>query len=231
MKQRILLVEDEAAVARLLLDNLRAEGYEVAWSPMGRDVTEQVKSFAPDLVLLDLMLPNGVDGFEICRYLAGGAEPIPTIVLTARGERRDRVKGLSLGADDYVVKPFALDELLCRIQAVLRRTSRRVAKLRLGNTVVDFKNLRAFTRKGRDVAEVHLTDREFEVLRHMAKRSGSVVTRDELLRLIWGTGIPAVTRAVDNLIFCLRRKIEPDPHRPRYIHTAYGGGYRLVTDN
>ena len=225
MTKRILIIEDDKAIARLLRDNLTYEGFVVESSETGDDALRKAKQFVPDLVLLDLMLPNGVDGFDLCRSLSQGASRVPVIILTARGEKQDRVRGLKLGADDYVTKPFALDELLARVHAVLRRTKPRLERLRLGDVVLDFQRLRAT--KGNE--ELVLTDREFEVLRYLAERAGSVVTRDELLLLVWGYSDAPLTRTVDNLIFRLRQKIERDPHRPVHIRKAYGDGYRLVT--
>jgi DNA-binding response OmpR family regulator len=224
VNKRILVIEDDKAIARLLIDNLRIEGFDVDWSGTGQDVVQAVKQFRPDLVLLDLMLPNGVDGFELCRQFSQAPARTPVIILTARGEKQDRVRGLKLGADDYVVKPFALDELLARIHSVLRRTRPRTEHLRLGQTTIDFTHLQAF----RGSQELVLTDREFEVLRHLAERAGSVVTRDEMLALVWGYESTPETRTVDNFIFRLRHKIEPDPRHPKYIRTVYGDGYRLV---
>jgi two-component system response regulator VicR len=225
--KRILIVEDDKAIARLLRDNLTYEGFIVESSETGRDALAKVKQFAPDLVLLDLMLPNGVDGFDICRSISQGPSRLPVIILTARGEKDDRVRGLRLGADDYVTKPFTLDELLARVHAVLRRTKPRRERVRLGDVVVDFQRLRA-TKTG---DTLDLTDKEFEVLRFLAERAGQVVSRDELLLLVWGYSDAPLTRTVDNLIFRLRHKIEPDPHHPTYIRTAYGDGYRLVTSD
>jgi DNA-binding response OmpR family regulator len=144
--------------------------------------------------------------------------------MTAKGAKEDRVRGLTLGADDYVVKPFALDELLARVHAVLRRTKPRLDRITIGDTTVDFRQLRASNKNG----PLSLTDREFEVLRHLAERAGSVVSREELLRLVWGYSDAPMTRTVDNFIFRLRHKLEPNPHKPRYIRTAHGDGYRLT---
>lgn len=234
MAKRLLLVEDDDALGRLLSDNLQSVGFVVEWSHTGPDALEKIKEVMPDLVILDLMLPGGLDGFELCEELGRqsawqGGDHVPIIVLTARGQQADRVRGLNAGADDYVVKPFDLDELLARIAAVLRRTKRTrspIRTLRLGETVVDFQKMRAF--KGME--KLVLTDREFELLRYLAVRAGSVVTREELLSFVWGYSHLAQTRTVDNFIFRLRHKIEPDPHRPVYIRTAYGDGYRLTTD-
>ena len=222
--KRVLIVEDDTAIARLLRDNLQFEGFSVEWSRTGRDAVTLANRFAPDLVLLDLMLEEGVDGLELCRVFTQSADHTPVIILTARGTKEDRVRGLTLGADDYVVKPFALDELLARVHAVLRRTKPRLDQIRIGDTTVDFRRLKAFGSNG----EIVLTDREFEVLRHLAERAPAVVTRDDLLRLVWGYSDMPMTRTVDNFIFRLRHKLEPDPHHPRYIRTAHGDGYRLT---
>lgn len=223
--KRILLVEDDRAIARLVRDNLAFEGFEVECAENGDEALAAAKRHAPDLVLLDLMLPSGIDGFELCQRFRQTHSRTAVIILTARGQSEDRVRGLKLGADDYVVKPFALDELLARVHAVLRRTQSRVDRVILGDTVVDFTRLRAT--KGSD--EVSLTDREFEILRHLAEHQGELVTRGELLRLVWGYQEAPTTRTVDSFIFRLRRKIESDPHNPKYIRTAHGDGYRLIT--
>jgi DNA-binding response OmpR family regulator len=224
MSKRVLIVEDDKAIAALLRDNLEFEGFAVDWSETGADALQRAKRFSPDLVLLDLMLPNNLDGLELCRKFVNGREPVPVIILTARGQKEDRVRGLTLGADDYIVKPFALEELLARVNAVLRRTKRRVNELKVGNVTVDFTRLRAS--KGN--RELVLTDREFEILRYLTERAGTIVSRDELLHLVWGYDQTPLTRTVDNFIFRLRQKIEDDPHHPKYIRTAYGDGYRLT---
>jgi DNA-binding response OmpR family regulator len=223
--KRILVVEDDRAIARLVRDNLVFEGFQVECAENAHDALAAAKRHAPDLVLLDLMLPSGMDGFELCQTFRETHNRTAVIILTARGQSEDRVRGLKLGADDYVVKPFALDELLARVHAVLRRTLCRVDRVVLGETVVDFTQLRATKPSG----ELSLTDREFEILRHLAERQGELVTRGELLRLVWGYQEAPTTRTVDSFIFRLRRKIEPDPHNPKYIRTAHGDGYRLIT--
>lgn len=225
--KRILIVEDDLAIGRLISDNLKFEGFCVESCTTAREAMSAVKRFAPDLVLLDLMLPNGDDGLELCRLFSSTPTRTPVIIITARGERHDRVRGLSLGADDYVVKPFALDELLARIHAVLRRTQPRLERLTLGTTEIDFIQLRA----SRDNQPVSLTDREFEILRHLAERLGRVVTREELLHLVWGYSDAPLTRTVDNFVFRLRHKLEPDPRHPRFIRKAYGDGYRLTVSD
>jgi DNA-binding response OmpR family regulator len=224
VKKRILIVEDDRSIARLLRDNLDFEGYDVECAENGTEALAAGKRFVPDLVLLDLMLPGGIDGFELCRTFSQAANRTAVIILTARGMKQDRVRGLQLGADDYVIKPFALDELLARVHAVLRRTQPRIEQVVLGETVVDF--TRRHATKG--ARELSLTDREFEILRHLAERQGKMVTRSELLHLVWGYPEAPTTRTVDSFMCRLRRKIEPDPHHPRYIRTAHGDGYRLT---
>jgi DNA-binding response OmpR family regulator len=224
--KRVLIVEDDKAIARLLRDNLEYEGFVVETCDNGRDALPSVKRFTPDLLLLDLMLPHGADGFDICKALNESPTRVPVIILSARAQKEDRIKGLTLGADDYVTKPFALDELLARVHAVLRRTKPPIETLRLGTSVIDFKRLTA-TRAGK---KLELTDREFEILHCLAERAGHVVTRDELLHLVWGYSDAPLTRTVDNFVFRLRHKLEVDPRRPTYIRTAYGDGYRLITD-
>ena len=225
--KRILIIEDDKAIARLLTDNLEYEGFRVETCESGLDALAVVKRFTPDLLLLDVMLPHGPDGFEICRALNDGPGRTPVIILSARGHKEDRIRGLTLGADDYVTKPFALDELLARVHAVLRRTKPPIDQLKLGNTVIDFRRLRAYC----GTKPVELTDREFEILRCLADRAGNVVTRDELLHLVWGYSDAPLTRTVDNFILRLRHKLEPDPRRPTYIRKAYGDGYRLITSD
>jgi two-component system, OmpR family, alkaline phosphatase synthesis response regulator PhoP len=223
MKRRILVVEDDTSLARVLCDNLVYEGFDVAHAGDGRGALEQRNAFKPDLVLLDLTLP-GLDGFEVCRRLAEGQSRTAIIMLTARGQKEDKVQGLRLGADDYITKPFALDELLARIHAVLRRVHPAEDFLVLGSLRIDFGRYTA-TQNDEKVA---FSQRELEVLRYMTSRAGKVVTREELLRNVWGYQNIPLTRSVDNLIARLRWKVEPDPDNPRYIHTVYGDGYRLT---
>jgi two-component system response regulator MtrA len=222
MKKRILIVEDDGPLARVLVDNFTFEGYDVRWTGDGSVAVDAFREFAPDLVVLDLMLP-GRSGFELCGMLRQGGRT-PVIMLTARSQKADKLRGLNLGADDYVTKPFDLAELLARVRAVLRRTGRGVERLELGGVTVDFKSLRAT--KG--VAGVHLTYREFDVLRYLAERPERVVHRNELLREVWGYPDVPNTRSVDHAIARLRKKIESDPHHPRFIHTVHGDGYCLT---
>jgi DNA-binding response OmpR family regulator len=222
MQGRVLIVEDDDALARVIADNLRFAGYDVNSTGDGNEALSRLRTFQPDLILLDLMLPNR-NGFELCGVLRQGGRT-PVVILSARAQKADKLRGLALGADDYLTKPFDLDELLARIQAVLRRSRRAVDRLILGPLTVEFSTLRATVSN----REVHLTHREFDVLRYLAERQDRVVYRDELLREIWGyLDVPLATRSVDHAIARLRKKIEPDPHRPRFIRTVHGDGYVL----
>jgi two-component system alkaline phosphatase synthesis response regulator PhoP len=182
------------------------------------------RAASPDLIVLDVMLPDR-SGLELLGALRQGGRT-PIILLTARGERSDKLHGLRLGADDYITKPFDLEELLARVHAVLRRVRPGFERLSLGNVTVDF---RARTAKRRE-QNLRLTDHEFQLLEYLAERQDRVVYRDELLRDVWGYPEAPRTRSVDHAIARLRKKIEADPHRPRYIHTVHGDGYRLTSD-
>ena len=220
-KKRILVVEDDAALARVLKDSLTFAGFAVDCVGDGDTALQRIRADHPDLILLDIMLPRQ-NGFELCRVIRQSGRH-PVIMLTAREQKADKVRGLNAGADDYVTKPFHPEELLARINAVLRRVTPTVDRITLGQLVVDFASLSASL----GAHTLHLTHREFEVLRYLAERRGRVVTRSELLREIWGYLDTPNTRSVDDAIARLRKKIEEDPHTPRLIRTAYGGGYCL----
>jgi DNA-binding response OmpR family regulator len=224
MNARILIVEDDASLARVISDNLRFEGCSVRRVADGELAVQAASEFQPDLVLLDVMMP-GCDGFELFPLLHQGGR-VPIILLTARGDKADKIKGLNLGADDYVTKPFDLEELLARIHAVLRRTRPAIDRLELGRVIVDFAELRAT----RDGADLHLSHREFAVLRYLSERRDRVVHREELLREVWGYPQTPATRSVDHAIARLRKKIEVDPGHPKFIHTVHGDGYCLTLD-
>jgi DNA-binding response OmpR family regulator len=221
--KRILIVEDDASITRVLRDNLVFEGFDVQAAGSGEEALSCASAFAPDLVLLDIMLP-GIDGFQVCRALGETPTRTPIIILTARTQKDDKVHGLELGADDYVTKPFALDELLARIHAVLRRARPAQQRLVVGDLVVDFSQMRGW----RGDRELVLTHKELELLQYLAERAGRIVSRDELLRLVWRYAEVPITRTVDNFIARLRRKIELDPRHPRLIRTVHGDGYSLT---
>jgi DNA-binding response OmpR family regulator len=221
-RQRILIVEDDRALARVLSDNLSFSGFDVDWVDDGAEVLNKVRATSPDLVLLDVMLP-GRDGFNLCGLIRQGGRT-PVIMLTARDQKIDKLKGLELGADDYITKPFDFEELQARIRAVLRRARRSATRISVGDAVIDFVAFTA-TRGGLDL---RLSRREFDLLGYLAEREGRIVQRDELLREIWGFPDEPATRAVDYAIRRLRRKLEADPHNPRHIHTVHGNGYSLT---
>jgi len=224
MKKRVLLVEDDPVLTRVLRDNLTFEGFDVKSVLDGRQAQSIARDFAPDLVLLDVNLP-GMSGFDLCEAWRQRSQ-VPIILLTAMGQKGDKVRGLQLGADDYVTKPFDLEELLARIHAVLRRTRPFASRLVLGDVTIEFGTRKAM----RGPIELDLTHRDFEILQYLANRPHTIVSRDELLRAVWGYPDTAATRAVDHAIARLRKKIEEKPHKPRYIHTVHGDGYYLSPD-
>lgn len=224
MSKRILIAEDDASLSRTLRDNLSLEGFDVEWASDGNAAIQAFDACAPDLVLLDIGLP-GQTGFDLCRRWRNRGTPI--IMVTAKGRKEDKLKAFSLGVDDYITKPFELQELLARVRAVLRRSRPGTERIVLGTLTVDF--VRRDARDGDRV--IDLTNREFNVLQYLAERPTTVVRRDELLREVWGYNAAASTRAVDHAMVRLRRKIERDPHKPKFIHTMYGDGYCLTPNS
>ncbi|MBM4434222.1 MAG: response regulator transcription factor [Chloroflexi bacterium] len=222
----VLVVEDEPKIARVARDYLERAGFAVAVAGDARSALAQVRSAKPDLVLLDLGLPDQ-DGLDVIRSVRGGSR-VPIVVLTARGDESDRVVGLELGADDYVVKPFSPKELVARVRAVLRRATDEAPRevIRAGDVTLDLAKLRA------TVAErvVELTSTEFQLLVALARSPGRVLTRAQLLDAVRGVAFESYERAIDTHIKNIRRKIEPDPRKPRYIETVYGVGYRFAED-
>jgi DNA-binding response OmpR family regulator len=224
VKKRVLVVEDDSNLSALLRENLLFEGFEVECEADGGRAIAHARAFMPDLVVLDIMLPNQ-NGFELCGALRQHGRT-PVLILTARGQKADKLRGLNLGADDYITKPFDLDEFLARVNAVLRRSRPSADTLVMGAITIDFVSRTAHHGK----REIHLTHREFELLKYLAERPGHVVSRDELLREVWEYPEGALTRSVDHAVARLRRKIESDPQQPRFIHTAVGTGYSLLAD-
>src|SRR5438876_11438928 len=223
---RILIVDDQPEIVRGLEDNLRFEGYQTTSATNGEDALALAMSDAPDLVLLDLMLPR-MSGWDVCRELRRKGIDVSVIMLTARGEEADRVEGLELGADDYVTKPFSLRELLARVRAVLRR---RGPREKFEEFAFDDVRIR---RRGRVVfkagAEVALTRKEFDLLVYLVEHRGDIVTRDRLLDEVWGYEQFPTTRTVDTHVLRLRQKLERDPDRPAWIVTVHRQGYKFVT--
>jgi DNA-binding response OmpR family regulator len=228
--KKILVIEDDLAILRGLKDNLEFESYEVLTAADGERGYAALREKRPDLVILDLMLPK-MSGHELCRKVRKEGLTTPILMLTARGEEKDRVAGLDQGADDYVTKPFSVPELLARIRALLRRvdlarTGDLPAELRFDDVAVDFKRFEA--RKAGKAIE--MSRKEFGILRLLAARHGEVVERSELLDEVWGYDQFPTTRTVDNHIALLRGKLETDPANPQRLITVYGVGYKLVVD-
>jgi DNA-binding response OmpR family regulator len=222
---RILIIEDETPMRTALKDVLEDEGYRALTAADGESGLERALAEKPDLILLDIMMPK-LDGYAVCAELRRLANPVPILMLTAKGQVEDRITGLDAGADDYLVKPFSTDELLARIRALLRRTQRRTettTKLKLGEVEVDL--ARQTSRRGRK--PIHLTAKEFAMLRLMAETPGEPVSRERFLDVVWGYAAFPTTRTVDNHIASLRAKIERNPDAPRWIKTVHGVGYKL----
>ena len=223
--KKILVVDDEPTLVATLRYNLEREGYEVLEAADGESALTVARSGRPDLIVLDLMLP-GLDGREVCRILRRDMT-VPILMLTARAEELDKVVGLELGADDYVTKPFSMQELLARVRALLRRAVTSPAdeggELKAGDLEVDLRRRRA-SRKGQ---ELSLKPKEFELLSFFLQNRGFAFTRDKLLDEVWGYDFAADTRTVDVHVHWLRRKIEDEPARPTRLITVRGVGYRF----
>jgi DNA-binding response OmpR family regulator len=222
---RILIVEDELPMRTALQDCLEAEGYRVLTAADGESGLTRAIEEKPDLILLDIMMPR-LDGYALCSELRRLANPVPILMLTAKGQIEDRVTGLDAGADDYLVKPFSTEELLARVRALLRRTRKQTkasTTLTLGEVRIDLVHQQAW----RGTKAVHLTAKEFAMLRLMAECAGEPISRERFLDVVWGYTAFPTTRTVDNHIASLRSKIEPNPDQPRWIKTVHGVGYRL----
>jgi DNA-binding response OmpR family regulator len=242
---RVLLVEDEEHLALGLRFNLENAGYEVALARTGRDALREVAAGGVDLVILDIMLPGEVDGWDVAREIRRGGIYVPILMLTARDTMEDRVRGLDAGADDYLTKPFDLDELLARVRGHLRRqvwdrrrdtppTGEPRAEppgeeggdvLVFGGCRVDFRTWKAISHTGEEVA---LSGKEVAMMRLFAEEEGQVIPRGRFLEKVWGEPGTLETRTVDNFILRLRKLFEPDPKNPRHILSVRGAGYRFV---
>lgn len=226
---RVLVVEDEEAIRTGLIDVLVFHGYDVDSAAEGPEGLEKALTGRFDLILLDIMLP-GMDGYEICDRIRARDRHQPVIMLTAKSSDEEIIHGLKLGADDYVPKPFSIQQLVLRIEAVLRRSQvgqEQARMLSIGNIEIDTENL-----SGLDGSrEIAFTKREIEVLNYLAQNRDRPVSREELLSKVWGyaRGLDIETRTVDIHVAKLRRKIETDPKTPSYLITIRGAGYRLVT--
>ena len=223
---RILIVEDNPDLAFGLRNNLEIEGYDIAIAEDGLAGLRDARATRPDLIILDLMMP-GMDGYRVLRTLRDEGNSTPVLILSAKGEEADKVRGFRMGADDFVTKPFSLLELLARVEALLRRVPMDAAPsgelYHFGSVLLDAA-ARKVTR-GEDT--VVLTDKEFTLLLSLARRRGAVATRQELLLEVWGHRGAVLSRTVDTHIAELRRKLEADPADPRYLKTVRKRGYRL----
>ena len=229
---RILIIEDNEDLAFGLRNNLEIEGYEIETASTGKDGLRQAAEFGPDLILLDLMMPE-MDGFEVLESLRKNDDSTPVLILTARGEELDKVRGLRSGADDYVTKPFGLMELLARVEALLRRSGNpdtvstaASAVVRVGDIDIN-PDARSVEKNGRPV---ELAPKEFDLLLELIRNNGAVVSRLDLMKTVWGHSSVVVSRTVDTHIAELRRKLEDDPANPRLIITVRKAGYRIATE-
>jgi DNA-binding response OmpR family regulator len=223
--ETILIIEDDPTMLRGLKDNFEYEGYRVAIAADGEKGLEAALSVKPDLIILDIMLPK-VNGYEICRLVRKEGLDVPIIMLTAKGQEQDIILGLNLGADDYVTKPFSIKQLLARANAFLRRSRQSVATVhQFGRFALDLAS-RRLTLNGR---EIPLTPKEFGLLELFLRRQGRALTRDEIIKNVWGYDVFVTSRSVDRCVNTLRTKIEPDPAAPRFIQTVRPVGYRFET--
>lgn len=222
---RILVIEDDRELLHGLRVNLEGNGFEVVTARNGEQGVLEAVRHTPDVIILDLMMPK-LSGFEVCRQLRERGHQVPIVILTARDQERDKIRGFGLGADDYLTKPFSIQELLARLRAVIRRAGSQAEKCesyRSDNLEIDFVGQQLRTKS----STYGLSHLEVEVLHYLIARRGQVVRREDLLTAIWGYQA-FTTRAVDNLVARLRHKVETHPHRPRHILSIYGVGYKFV---
>ena len=230
----VLVVEDDPHLAAGVMENLRAEGYEVTSAGTGEQALEWLATHGCVLIVLDVMLP-GIDGFGVCRSLRERGDSTPVLFLTARGDPADRVRGLEAGGDDYLAKPFHLQEFLLRVRAIVRRwewyrsasATAATAVLRFGGNEVDFRAFRARAWTGE---AQELTEKEAMILKVLAEHTGEIVSREDLLERVWGYDVFPSTRTVDNFILRLRKRFEKDPANPRHFLTVWGVGYRFLKE-
>ena len=229
----LLVCEDDEPLADGLCRNLELEGFSAHRVGTGEDALVEIATASSeyDLLILDIMLP-GIDGFEVCRSLRSEGNLIPILFLTARGSDADRILGLQLGADDYLTKPFLVEELVLRVRGIMRRAewSRTPARtgpvVKIGDNEVDMDTMRASTPEG----AVALTEREVMLVRFFSENDGRVLTRGELLERVWGYTFDTSTRTLDTFVHRLRKHFEEDPRHPRHFHTVRGVGYRFTSD-
>ena len=221
-QKSILVVDDEPEILRAVRGGLAAQGYAVTTAVNGEEALLKASTSAPDLVILDVMLPGGMDGLEVCRRLRSEGHGFPVLVLTARADEVDTVVGLDAGADDYVTKPFRLAELLARVRALLRRGAPEAASTARG-VRIDVESHRAYLGE----EELNLTAKEFDLLRVLVRDAGRVITREQLMREVWDTTWWSSTKTLDMHISWLRKKLGDDAGNPRFISTVRGVGFRF----
>ena len=225
MPETILLVEDDPSIAKGLEMNLKVEGYTVLCAHDGDEALRFIRSGSPDLMLLDIMLPK-VNGYDVIRQVRASRSDLPILVLSAKGQEADKVLGLSIGADDYITKPFGLAEVLARVRAALRRKRREgdaTTRIEFGKVVIDIPSRRVIV----SGEAVEMTAREFDLLYFFASRPDDAVTREEIMRAVWGNDHYGTARTIDNFVARLRSKIGDDAEKPRHIQTVRGFGYRF----
>jgi len=223
----ILIIEDDEALLRGLKDNFEDAGYSTRTSADGIEGFTMALGDPPDLILLDIMLP-GMNGYDICRRIRKAELDMPIIMLTAKGQEEDIIRGLNLGADDYVTKPFSIKEVMARVKALLRRYGAEEGEnFRFGDCELNTASARFF-RRGK---EIMLTPKEYKLLRYFLHKAGRALTRDDIMDAVWGRDILVTSRSVDRCIATLRAKIEPDPRHPQHIHTIRDIGYRFEGDD
>ncbi len=220
---RILIIEDDPTILRVVKDNFAARGYSVQVARNGEEGLDAALNGRPDLIILDIMLPK-INGFEICRAVRAEELEMPILMLTAKGQEEDIVRGLELGADDYITKPFSIRELVARAQAFLRR---RQAGAAASYNFGCFRLDTASHRLLKDGVEVLLTNKEFCLLEFFLQHPGRAFTRDSIMNAVWGNTVMVTARSVDRCITTLRSKIETDPRGPKFIHTIREIGYRF----
>lgn len=224
---KILIIEDDPAILRAVRDNFVTHGYQVQTALNGSDGLEAALNDGPDLIILDIMLPK-MNGFEICRAVRGEKLEMPILMLTAKGQEEDIVRGLELGADDYITKPFSVRELMARAQAFLRRRGIGADSCHeFGPFKLDLISHRLLKRG----AEVPLTSKEFRLLEYFLQKPGRALTRDSIMNAVWGNSVMVTARSVDRCVTTLRSKIEPHSQRPTFIHTIRDIGYRFESDH
>lgn len=231
-KPRILLVEDEESLLEVILMNLKFEGYDVSVARDGKQAIDMARQARYDLCILDIMLPK-IDGFTVCKTLRLEKNRVPILFLSAKSTGADRVEGLKIGGDDYLTKPFNLEELLLRVSNLLRLHKRSPAETRemdvytFGKNEINFKTFDIITQDGRNET---LSKREIQLLKFLIDRQGEVVSREEILETVWGYDVYPSTRTIDNYILAFRKYFEKNPKEPSFFHSIRGVGYKFVNE-